>query len=206
MGIVEQVREGLEAKIEGLETSLRFVRDPREIERIQADLTGARKALAKLNEKDTRTPEELEKIAQMFNHDDATIDAPETPWNKLTPIEKFKYHLDLYCGKIDEAFGSASKQYAELKQIVKFLEATDFKKHPYMESIHKQFRASLRELEFSVNQLRSQIAIKDKALKVVDGSFDSLDVLNRFMNNPMNLPHLSDERDGLLEKLRNENK
>lgn len=199
--IVEQVREGLEAKIEGIKSALNFVRDPREVERLSKDLQGALGALAKLNERDTRSTEELEKIANMIN--DGVVEAPENPWSKMKPIEKFKYQVELYCGKLDDAFEQASAQYNNLRSVCDFLKTVDFKKHPYMEGIYLQFCNSLRELHYSIGCIEKQKAIRNSAIAVIDESFEALDILNRFMNNPMALPHINDERDAELEALRN---
>lgn len=201
--IIEQVREGLEHKIQGLQDALRFVKDPKELERLNADLKGAYVALEKLNVQDTRTPEELEAISKLIK-DKADIEAPEKSWRELSPVEKFKYQIELYSKKLVEAYESAKVQYDELSKVCVYLSKVHFDKHPYLETVYKQFKNSLLEVGYSVKFLELQIEQKQNALLAVDEAFDKVDILNRYLNNPMSLPHLVEERESNLGVLKSE--
>ena len=203
--IINQVREGLEFKIQGLRDALRFVNDPLEIERLGKDLEGAVKALERLNAPDTRTPEEIEEISKLLN-DNVEVESPAVAWSKLNPVEKFKYQIELYSRKLVEAHQTASKQFDELNHVCEFLGTVDFEKHPYLEPVFTQFKSSLVELGYSINSLKIQIDLKEKAISAVNGSFDSLDVLNQYLNNPMSLPHLIEKREIELEELKRDGK
>lgn len=205
MSIVEQVREGLEEKISGINNALTFIRDPREIERLSKDLKGAMVALDKLNKPDSRSDEERKKLAEMISGE-VEIEASNKGWSTLSPFEKFKYQIDLYCNKVNEALTNAKAQHDILSKVVKNLSKTDFKIHPYMQSIYTQFVGSLRELEFSIEALENQLSMKEAAIKIIDEDFESLVTVNMFLNNPMSLPHLAEEREAKLSEVRNDKK
>lgn len=204
MNVVEQVREGLKDKIKNLNIALTFVRDPREVERLSKELKGATEALEKLNKPDTRTQEELEKLGAMIS-DTASIETP-IKWSKMPPIDKFKYQIDIYCKKLTEACEGAKAQREGLTKIVDFLSGVDFEECNYMESLYVQFANSLCELNFSIDSLEGQIKLKDEALAVIDKTFDAFDIVNRFLNNPMALPHITDEREARLAEVGNAQK
>ena len=201
--IIEQVKEGLTAKVEGIQIALSYVRDEREIERLQTELRGATAGLAKLDEADNRTPEELEKIAGMINSDVA-VETSGAPWSTLTPREKFKYQVELYSDKVKSAWDQATMQYRNLLQVVQHLEKTKGDGALFMTPIIKQFEGSLAEIDFSAKTIGDQLAIRDEAVALVgdEDFFDKLELLNRFLNNPMNLPHLLEEREAQIKELR----
>lgn len=202
--IVEQVREGLTEKVKGLEIALRYVRDPREIERLQKELSGANAGLSKLNEKDTRTPEELEQLSQMLTPTEE-VETSQVSWSDKTPQEKFVYQVELYADRLVDTSKSIDEQYRELVQVVRHLRKTKGDRATFMNPVIKQFEDSLAELGFSGNQINDQLAIKDEALAVArdEEFFAKLVLLNRFLNNPMNLQHLQEEYNAKLEALRN---
>lgn len=202
-GVIEQVREGLEAKIRGIQGALNFIQDEREHERLISDMRGAEAALAKLSEKDTRTDEELEKIARMIS-DEVEISGPVKKWSELSPRDKFLYQLELYFDKVKDTHAAAVEQRNELSKVCFYLKNLDFEKLPFMRSVHEQFDRLLAEVKYSCDVLSAQLKLKQNAFEIVDGDmFAALDILNRFMNNPMNLPHLVEERDSCLEELKN---
>ncbi len=202
-GVVEQVREGLEAKIRGIQGALNFIQDEREHERLINDMKGAEAALAKLSEKDTRTAEELENIARMIS-DEVEISGPVKKWSELSPLDKFKYQLELYSDKVKDTHAAAVKQQNELSKVCLYLKNIDFEKFPFMRSVHEQFDRLLAEVNYSCGVLAAQLKLQQNAFEIVDGDmFGVLDILNRFMNNPMNLPHLAEERESCLEGLKN---
>ena len=201
--IYEQVKEGLENKVQGLETALLYVTDPREIERLNKELNGAKVALEKLTREDTRSPEELEKIAKLFENksDEVSI---ENTWSNKTPIEKFTYQIDLYIDRIKETIVQVANQEATLDEVVKHLKATKGNA-TCIEPIIKQFENSLAEVRFSKERLNGQLELVDQATKLLADNdfFDKLSLLNRFLNNPMSLPHIAEENEVKLEELRN---
>jgi len=202
-GVVEQVREGLKAKIAGIKSALNYVQDSREHERLIADMKGAEAALAKLDEKDTRTPEELKKVARMIS-DEVEIDAPVKKWSELSPLEKFRYQLELYLDKVKDTYREAVKQRDELSKVCMYLNNVNFEKLPFMKAVYDKFAVLFAEVKYSVEMLSSQLEMKEKVFELVDeGFFESLDLLNRCMNNPMNLPHLAEERETKLRELKN---
>lgn len=203
MSIVENVREGLTSKIEGLRSALSYVRDPREVKRLTDDLNGAIAALEKLNAKDTRTPEELEELSSLI-HDEVNVESAVNPWDTMSPIEKFAYHVRLYSDKLDETLKSVEEQNTTLGLVVCHLKKTKGDSAPFMNPIIKQFENSLAEVRFSGRRIEDQIAIREAALKLVEDEdfFAKLDLLNRFLNNPMSLPHLQEEYKAGLEALR----
>lgn len=190
--IVEQVRDGLNAKVEGIQTALMYVKDAREVERLQKELEGATAALNKLNEPDTRSAEEIEKLSEMLKGE-AEVDV--VPWDKMSPIDKFKYQVELYSSKLDEAFSQASESYSNMCKVVKHVKKTKGDSALFMNPIIEQLEKSLVELNYSRNTLSRQLSVRDDAMKLVeDGDFfNKLTLLNVFLNNPMSLPHLSEE-------------
>lgn len=199
--IVEQVREGLEAKVEGIQRALLYVKDAREVERLQKDLQGAVAALKKLDEPDTRTEEEKEKLAAMIQSEAAVESAP---WSSLSPIEKFKYHVKAYCDKLEETAPQVTSSRMDMVQVVKHLQKTKGDSASFMNPIISQFENSLAEISYSEQFIKNQLALKEDALALVADQdfFDKLELLNRFLNNPMNLPHLSEEREAQIKELR----
>ena len=201
--IYKQVKEGLENKVQGLETALLYVTDPREIERLNKELNGAKEALEKLTREDTRSPEELEKIAKLFENksDEVSI---ENTWSNKTPIEKFNYQVDLYIDRIKETIVQVANQEATLNEVVKHLKATKGNA-TCIEPIIKQFENSLAEVRFSKERLNGQLELVDQATKLLADNdfFDKLSLLNRFLNNPMSLPHIAEENEAKLEEFRN---
>lgn len=199
--IVEQVKAGIADKVSGLEVALKYVRDPSEYERLQKDLEGAKAALAKLNEKDTRSAEEVEAIAKMVNTA-ASVESSDNPWASLTPREKFKYQVTLYRDKLKQTLDAVGSQASTLSAVVIHMSKTRGDAE-FMDNIIKQFDNSLSEVLFSESQIQDQLALEESAMALVDDEdfFRKLDLLNRFLNNPMNLPHLSEERDNKLKEL-----
>lgn len=203
MGIVEQVREGLEAKIEGIQVALQYVRDPREIERLSAELLSAGKALDKINEPDTRSQEEIEKIANMVNVEADFESAPQTPWTSLSDSEKLKYQMELYFSKLEESLADSTEKRDELSKVLSVLSFIDLDNHTCILPIYQNIEQSVKELDYSISAIESQMALKDEAIKAVDRAFSEFDVVNRFLNNPMSLPHLTEQKSAELEALRN---
>ena len=74
----------------------------------------------------------------------------------------------------------------------------------FMNPIIAQFENSLAEISYSEQSIENQLALKDDALALAADQdfFDKLELLNRFLNNPMNLPHLSEEREAQIKELR----
>lgn len=200
--IVEQVREGLTEKAKGIETALLYVRDPREIERLQRELAGANAGLSKLNEADTRSPEELEKIAAMIDSS-ADVETPRESWSDKTPHEKFLYQFGIYVDRLIATSKSVDEQYASLVNVVRHLKKTKGDNAPFMNPVIAQFEGSVAEVSFSGNQISDQLAVKDAAIAIAEDPefFARLEVLNRFLNNPMNLPHLNEERNAKFKEL-----
>lgn len=200
--IVDQVRAGLEEKIAGLECSLQYVKDPRELSRLQKELGNANAALDKLNQPDTRSAEEVEKVARMIK-DDAVESAPS--WSDMSAVDKFKYQMDLYFDKLEESMESAKKQREELVKVVELLGGL-VGENDCIKPLYTQLSQSLREIDYSVCSIENQKKLRDEAMLAVDSAFDALDVINRFLNNPMSLPHLTEERNAELEVLRGDSK
>lgn len=201
--ITEQVKEGLTNKIKGIETSLLFVKDPREIERLRNELKEANKALAKLDEKDTRSPEEIKKIEKLLDQNGQV--EVETPWSDKTPIEKFQYQVNLYFDRLKETKNKASDQKSALEKVVRHLIITKGGNGKIIQPVIDQFNNSLAEVTFSLRNIEEQLKFSDKALQLAHDQefFDKLSLLNQFLNNPMSLPHLSEEYDKKLGALRN---
>ena len=199
--IVEQVREGLTVKVQGLETALQYVRDPAEFERMKKDLEGARAALTKLDEKDERTEEEVAAIAKMVD-DVVSMESSDAPWSSLTPQEKFKYQVSLYRDKLKQTLQQVSSQASTLAAVVVHMSKTQGEAD-FMDNIIKQFDNSLSEVLFSEKQIEAQLELEESAMALVDDVdfFAKLELLNKFLNNPMNLPHLSEEREAKLKEL-----
>lgn len=199
--IVEQVREGLEAKVEGIQNALLYVKDAREVEHLQKDLQGAVAALKKLDEPDTRTEEEKEKLAAMIQSETAV---ESTPWSSMSPIEKFQYHVKAYCDKLEETAPQVTSSRMNMVQVVKHMQKTKGDSAFFMNPIIAQFENSLAEISYSEQSIENQLALKDDALALAADQdfFDKLELLNRFLNNPMNLPHLSEEREAQIKELR----
>lgn len=205
IGIIEQVREGLIAKIEGIQNALPYVKDPREIERLQNDLSGAEAALKKLNEKDTRTEEELKEIEAMIESA-AQVDTPADPWTSMTPIEKFQYQVKLYYDKLKGTAAEVSAQRKNLSQVLNHLVKTKGDAAMFMNPVIGQFQNSLAEVDYSKKSIDEQLKIADQVLALIEDEdfFDDLVLLNRFLNNPMSLPHLSEEKEKQIKELRGE--
>ena len=201
--IVEQVREGLTEKIDGINIALQYVRDPREIERLQSELSGANRALDKLNEPDTRSKEEIEKIANMVESTSDFESTPATPWSSLSDEEKLEYQMDLYFDKLKDSLEDATKKKQTLLKVSGYLGGIDFERHPYMRPLYVQTYQSLKELEYSIESIKRQMDVRDLALLAVKRSFDDFDIVNQFLNNPMALPHLNEKKNAELEELRN---
>lgn len=200
--IVEQVREGLNAKVEGIQNALLYVKDAREIERLQKDLQGAVAGLKKLDEPDTRSEEELEKLAGMIKSE---AEVESTPWSSLSPIEKFQYHVKAYCDKLEATAPQVSSSRMNMVQVVNHMKKTKGDSAFFMNPIIAQFENSLAEISFSEQGIENQLALKDEAMALIEDEdfFAKLELLNRFLNNPMNLPHLSEEREAQIKELRN---
>lgn len=203
--ITEQVREGLENKIKGLETSLLFVRDPREVERLRNELKGANEALAKLNKKDTRSKEEIEQISELLKKADTA--EVVTPWSGKKPIEKFVYQVNLYLDELKEAKSKVDSDEANMKKVYNHLKETSGDVD-FMQPLIKQFAGSLAEVTFARKTIEEQLKMADQVLQLAqDGVFfDNLVLINKFMNNPMKLSHLSEEYEKNLKEIRNANK
>ena len=200
--IVEQVREGLTAKVEGIQNALLYVKDAREIERLQKDLQGAVAALKKLDEPDTRSEEEMEKLAGMIKSE---AEVESVPWSSMSPIEKFQYHVKTYCAKLEETAPQVTSSRMNMIQVVKHMQKTKGDSAFFMNPIIAQFENSLAEVSYSEQTIENQLAIKDEALALIEDQdfFDKLELLNRFLNNPMSLPHLQEEREAQIKELRN---
>lgn len=200
--IVEQVREGLTAKVEGIQNALLYVKDAREIERLQKDLQGAVAALKKLDEPDTRSEEEMEKLAGMIKSE---AEVESVPWSSMSPIEKLQYHVKAYCAKLEETAPQVTSSRMNMIQVVKHMQKTKGDSAFFMNPIIAQFEDSLAEVSYSEQTIENQLAIKDEALALIEDQdfFDKLELLNRFLNNPMSLPHLQEEREAQIKELRN---
>lgn len=201
--LTEQVREGLENKRQGIEIALRYVKDPREIERLQRELKGATEAIAKLDEADTRSTEEVEKIVEMVNKSAEVITDGGT-WSEKTPSEKFQYHVKLYLDKLHDTEKQIKVQHANLTQVVQHLKKTKGDSALFMNPIIKQFETSLAELVYSGHKVQTQLALEDEVDVIIhdEDFFNKLDALCRFLNNPMSLPHLDEEEKAKLEAFR----
>lgn len=200
--IIEQVREGLTSKVEGLEMALKYVRDPIEFKRLQKEMDGARAALAKLNEKDTRTKEEVEELANMVDTE-VSIETTSDPWGSLSPCGKFKYQVSLYRDKLKQTLDKVVEQEGTLSAVVSHLKTTKGDAD-FMNPIIKQFENSLAEVQFSKQQIEEQLSLEDSAMELVadEDFYANLSLLNKFLNNPMSLPNLSEERESKLKELR----
>lgn len=205
--ITEQVREGLTNKIKGIENALLFVKDPREVERLHGELKNANKALAKLNEKDTRSPEEVKKIEKLLAENGEVAEV-EAPWGDKTPIEKFQYQVELYFDRLKETKNKASEQQKVLEKVIHHLIVTKGGNGKIIQPVIDQFNGSLAEVSFSLKNIEEQLKLSDKTLQLAHDEefFDKLSLLNQFLNNPMSLPHLSEEYEKKLGALRNANK
>lgn len=201
--IVDQVREGLTAKVEGITDALKYVKDAREIERMRKDMQGAIEALKKLEKPDTRSDEELEKLAEMI---ESEADIEGVAWGSLSPIDKFKYHVKAYCAKLEETAPQVEASHMNMVKVVKHLKKTKGDSALFLNPIIAQFENSLAEISYSEQAIKNQLALKDEALELIEdeGFFAKLELLNRFLNNPMSLPHLQEERDEQIKGLRNE--
>lgn len=201
--LTEQVREGLTAKIQSIEAALNVVKDPRELDRLNKDLEGARAALAKLDEPDSRSEEELNEISKMIE-DKVDVNAPTQSWDSMKPIEKFAYHIGLYLDKLRSNEQEAESQSITLHKVFKFMARHKADNEVFMQPVLKQFGTSLAEIDFSIQCIGEQLALTDDVLELIEDEdfFDKLVLLNRFLNNPMNLPHLTEEHNKKLEDFR----
>lgn len=199
--IVDLVREGLTMKVEGIQNALLYVKDAREVERLQKDLQGAVVALKKLDEPDTRSEEEMEKLAGMIKSE---AEVESTPWSSMSPIEKFQYHVKAYCAKLEETAPQVTSSRMNIIQVVEHMQKTKGDSTFFMNPIIAQFEDSLAEVSYSEQTIENQLAIKDEALALIEDQdfFDKLELLNRFLNNPMSLPHLQEERETQIKELR----
>lgn len=200
--IVELVREGLTEKVRGLETALLYVRDPREIERLQNELAGANAGLAKLNEADTRSPEEVEKIVEMLDHE-AHVESSQETWSEKTPHEKFLYQIRLFVDRLNSTAKQVDVQYANLAKVLSHLRKTKGDSAPFMNPVITQFEHSIAEVAFSRDEIGEQLVVMDEALAIAEDEefFGKLLILNKFMHNPMSLPSLTDERNAKIDAL-----
>lgn len=202
--LTERVREGLTEKVAGLETALQYVRDPREIERLGREIAGANEALARLEKGGKVTSEEeANKILSQLDEGDEKEET--VSWSKMTPHEKFLYHFELYADRLMHTEEEAKEQFKNLTRIVEHLKAGVKAGDDFMDPIIKQFEASLAEIGFSGNRVHDQLDLYERAQKIAKDEifFAKLEILNRFLNNPMSLPHLSEEFEASMEALRN---
>lgn len=190
--IVEQVRAGLEEKVKGLQTTLMYVKDPREIDRLTKDLNGAIEALEKLNAEDTRTPEELAELEQLI---DSSVDVEGAAWDDLTPIEKFAYRVREYYDTLNTTLENAKSNRNSVFKVISFISKHKGDSDLYLKPVLNQFGNSLNEIDFSISQIEEQLSYQDAVFSLLtdDEFFEKLDLINRFLNNPMSLPHLTDE-------------
>lgn len=205
--LTEMVREGLINKIEGITTALLFVKDARELERLQKELKEAQNALTGLNSPVSRSAEEIAELEKMIS-DTAEVEVPKVAWSDMTPLEKFEYQIELYYDKLDKALNESNSHAVTLKRVVNHLVKTKGDSAVFMNPVIEQFKGSLAEVNFSISKIKEQIR-NYEAVKVIlsDGDFfEKLTTLNEFLNNPMSLPHLTEKREKELEALSGEKK
>ena len=203
--ISEQIKAGLEAKVRGIETALNYVKDPRERDRLSKELSGAQEALKKLCEGVTRSPEEAEKVEKAFCSD-VDVEAPKSSWADMTPIDKFRYQVDLYADRLKNTLKDVERDCVNLKKVVSHLNKTKGDSAVFMDPVIKQFVKSLRQVEFSEDTIRAQLALEEDVYVLIGDVefFSKLTLLCKFLNNPMSLPHLAEEYDKRLGDLNNE--
>lgn len=201
--IIESVKLGLEDKVCGIETALLYVRDPVEYERLNKDLEGAKAALKKLAEVDTRSPEELEKIAKMIDSS-VSVEASVNRWDLLSNREKFLYQVQLYADKLKSAKEQVVKQLDSLEKVTSHLEATSTSDTPFMQPVIDQFKNSLAEVQFSLFAINEQLAVEGAVGELLkdEDFYSKLELLNKYLNNPMNLPSLSEVREAKIKEFK----
>lgn len=198
-GLAEMVKSGLIEKISSLEAAINYVEDPKELERLQKDLNGAKKALSDIS-KEKKTDDNIDNIIEF----DAKVDveSPKKTWSDMTKQEKFEYQLGIFETKLSEAQEAAAEQLRSVDRVVKYFEEVDLEMHPYLAQLAEQFKKSKGELLFTLAELGKQLSVKDAVSELILENFELLETINLYLGNPMGLPHLNEERDIRIKEFR----